>query len=340
MAVGSLTPQASAAHRTAKAKFIQLGHDDPAATGARVRAELSAGLLADAAAVAPKYLYDALGSHLFEAITELVEYYPTRTEAAIFEKNARAIAAATGTGKVLIDLGAASCAKAARLFGHLLPRQYVPVDISVEFLRGAVNALQERHPDIPMVGVGVDFSEQLVLPPEVDGGERLFFYPGSSIGNFTPTEAQVFLSQVAAQAGAVGTGGLLIGVDLVKPKSILEPAYDDAVGVTAAFNRNLLLNVNRWLGSDFNPAQWDHIGLFNEDSSRIEMHLAAKQALNVTWPGGQRTFTKGQRLHTENSYKYTIDSFTALLKSSGFAHVQHWTDDQTWFGVFYASTNA
>lgn len=319
------------------AQFIQIGRSDHSSTRERVCAELGASLLAEVPFVAPKYLYDALGSHLFEAITELAEYYPTRTEASIFADNAPAIAQAAGTGKVLIDLGAASCAKAARLFPHLLPRQYVPVDISVDFLRVAVGALQQRHPDIPMLGVGVDFSTELQLPPEVQTGERLFFYPGSSIGNFTPDEARVFLSQVAAQAAVNGSGGLLIGVDLVKSKSILEPAYDDNIGVTAAFNRNLLLNVNRWLGSDFNPAQWDHVGLYNEKASRIEMHLQAKQALRVAWPGGQRTFTKGQRLHTENSYKYTVDGFANLLKSAGFGQVQHWSDGQEWFGVFYAS---
>ncbi len=314
----------------AGAQFIQLDQGDP--QGQDVAAELRAGLLADVPHVAPKFLYDALGSHLFEAITELDEYYPTRTEAAIFARHLDAIAQATGTGKVLIDLGAASCAKAARLFAKLQPKQYVAVDISVDFLRGAVEALQQRHPDIAMLGVGVDFSKRLTLPKEVMQGDRLFFYPGSSIGNFTPAQAKTFLSQIASQ----GSGGLLIGVDLVKPKDILEPAYDDKLGVTAAFNRNLLRNVNRRLGSNFDPAQWAHVGLYNEPASRIEMHLQARQALVVQWPGGQRTFNKGQRLHTENSYKYTPGQFVDLLQSAGFGRVQHWLDAQGWFGVFYA----
>ena len=323
--------------------LIQLHGEDAHA----VREELAAGLRARPAHIAPKFLYDALGSRLFDAITELPEYYPTRTEAAIFAQHGPAMAERISPGGVLIDLGAGSCAKAARLLPVLKPSAYVAIDISVEYLREALGALQQRHPGVPMLGLGLDFSQSLALPEGAQawlseqGAERAprtVFYPGSSIGNFSPPEALVLLRQAHAvcQGGGAG-GGLLIGVDLVKPSAVLEPAYDDALGVTAAFNRNLLLNVNRWLGADFNPSMWDHLALFNTVDSRIEMHLQARQGLTVRWAGGERAFAEGERLHTENSYKWTPSAFEALLREAGFGPAKLWTDDASWFGVFSAS---
>jgi L-histidine Nalpha-methyltransferase len=244
------------------------------------------------------------------------------------------MARAAGSGHTLVDLGAGNCAKAAGLFDVLRPRRYVAVDISVEFLRAALGELQHRHPTLPMVGVGQDFSQHLQLPAEAGAGSRLMFYPGSSIGNFTPAQAAAFLRQVriASMAG----GALLIGVDLVKPVAVLEAAYDDALGVTAAFNLNLLRNVNRVLGSDFDVAQWRHVALFNRADSRIEMHLEARCDVSVRWPLGQREWRAGQRLHTENSCKYSIEGFDALLRGAGFADVRCWTDEQGWFAVFLA----
>lgn len=309
---------------------VQLHIDDQAA----VRAELARGLLADSAWTSPKYLYDALGSRLFEAITELPEYYPTRTEAAIFEACLPAMAAAIGPGHTLIDLGAGNCAKAARLFTALQPARYVAVDISVDFLKQALTSLQRQHPHLPMLGVGMDFSTTLALPPEVGQGSRLFFYPGSSIGNFTPAQALPFLQQI--QKACKHQGGLLIGVDLVKSSTVLQAAYDDALGVTAAFNRNMLLHINQLLGSDFQIAQWQHRALFNTELSRIEMHLDARQDLTVRWPGGERHFAQGQGMHTENSYKYSVDGFAGLLTGAGFQKLQHWQDEAAQFCVFWA----
>ena len=222
--------------------FIQLHRADSAADAAAARA----ALLAPAASAAPKFFYDRLGSHLFEAITELPEYYPTRTEAAIFDRCAAELARRTGTGMTLVDLGAGNCAKAARLFPLLEPRRYVAVDISVDFLRDALRQVQREHPHTDMVGVGLDFSTALALPDDVVEGRPVFFYPGSSIGNFTPEEAVGFLARVRARCAG---GGLVIGVDLVKPKHVLEAAYDDPLGVTAAFNLNLLRNLDRTIGS-------------------------------------------------------------------------------------------
>jgi L-histidine Nalpha-methyltransferase len=314
--------------------FVQLHFEDQAA----IRSELQQGLLATNATTSPKYLYDALGSRLFEAITELPEYYPTRVEASIFDQFLPEIAQTAGLGHALIDLGAGNCAKAARMFAALQPARYVAVDISVEYLKQALTSLQRQNPDLPMLGLGMDFSSSLKLPPEVNhaigANSRLFFYPGSSIGNFTPADALPFLRQIHTACN--GQGGLLIGVDLVKSTPVLQAAYDDALGVTAAFNRNMLLYINKLLGSDFNIAQWQHRALFNTELSRIEMHLDALQDLTVRWPGGERKFAKGEGIHTENSYKYTVESFTQLLKKAGFQAVQPWQDANQQFCVFWA----
>jgi dimethylhistidine N-methyltransferase len=311
-----------------------------------VHPELIAGLLATPARISPKFFYDALGSRLFDAITELPEYYPTRTEAAVFAQHGAEMARHVPEGAVLVDLGAGSCAKAARLFPVLQPAAYVPVDISVDYLRDTLAALQQRHPELPMLGLGMDFSTLFALGADTTTWlseralaqqPRVVFYPGSSIGNFLPDEALALLCQTHAvcESGGAG-GGLLIGVDRVKPRTILEPAYDDALGVTAAFNRNLLRHVNRLIGADFAPAAWQHVGLFNDSESRIEMHLQAMGAQTVRWSGGERTFADGERLHTENSYKWQPADFAALLREAGFGEPRHWTDANGWFSVFWA----
>ncbi|MEP6908375.1 MAG: L-histidine N(alpha)-methyltransferase [Pseudoxanthomonas sp.] len=302
--------------------------------------ELAESLGAGAASVSPKYLYDALGSTLFEAITALDEYYPTRTEASIFEASHPQITGALADAGIrspcLIDLGAGNCAKASSLIPHLQPRQYVPVDISVDFLRDAAEQVQSAFPALDIVGVGMDFSAGLVLPTEVNANDRVFFYPGSSLGNFPPDQALAFLQRIADPAQGAARG-LLLGIDLVKDKAPLEAAYDDALGVTAAFNKNLLRHVNRLLGSDFDTRQWRHLALFNEAESRIEMHLQAQKNLTVRWPGGERAFRGGERIHTESSYKYTVASMSALLRRAGFGKINYWTDPRGWFAVFWAS---
>ncbi|MDQ7746719.1 L-histidine N(alpha)-methyltransferase [Hydrogenophaga pseudoflava] len=327
---------------TAAPQFVQIHQSDDAA----LRAELAAGLLAEPARAAPKFFYDALGSRLFDAITELAEYYPTRTEAAIFAAHGAAMAQQVPPRAVLVDLGAGSCAKAARLFPVLRPGAYVAVDISVDYLRDAMAQLQQRHRQLPMLGLGLDFSARLALPPaaadwlerhDLAAAPRCLFYPGSSIGNFGPGEALALLRQAREMCAAGGPGGgILIGVDRVKDKAVLEPAYDDPLGVTAAFNRNLLLHVNTLLGSDFAPARWRHVAFYDEAASRIEMHLASDGAQTVRWPGGARHFADGERLHTEHSYKWTPEAFEALLREAGFGAATHWTDGRGWFSVFWA----
>ena len=296
--------------------------------------ELSCGLNAPGASISPKYLYDALGSKLFEAICELPEYYPTRTEAAIMARHGAEIARAVGPGATLIDLGAGNCAKAARLFPLVQPAQYVAIDISYDFLREAIERLKQRFPQIAMRGLGLDFSSSLDLPDVVAQDKRLFFYPGSSIGNFTPDEARAFLQRVRSQCSL--DGGLLIGIDLVKNKATLDAAYDDAIGVTGAFNLNVLRHVNRLIGADFDVSQWRHRGFFNPGESRVEMHLEAREDLAVRWQGGARTFAAGERIHTENSYKYRQSAALALLEQAGFKAVNVWTDPHEWFALIYA----
>lgn len=312
-----------------KPQLLQLHQADPAA----IRAELLAGLRAPVATVAPKYLYDALGARLFAAITELPEYYPTRTEAAIFATHAEAMAGQLPAFDTLVDLGAGNCEKAARLFAPFHVKRYVAVDISVDYLADSLDILRRQHPQMELMGIGLDFSSRLALPAEVGDGPRLLFYPGSSIGNFTPAEALAFLRQ--AHAAAQG-GGLLIGVDLVKSVEVLEPAYDDPLGVTAAFNLNLLLNVRRLASAEFSLADWKHVAFFNAAESRIEMHLEALRDVTVCWPEGERAFRAGERIHTENSYKWRLDDFAGLLQSANFKALQHWTDDRNWFAVFLA----
>ena len=305
---------------------------------ADILAELDAGLRADTAAIAPKFLYDALGSKLFEAICALPEYYPTRTEAAIFARHGADIARAVGQGATLIDLGAGNCAKAASLFPLLQPAQYVAIDIAYDFLREAIEGLRRRFPQIDMTGLGGDFSHTLALPDMVRREKRLFFYPGSSIGNFTPAQAGAFLRRVRLQCD--NDGALLIGMDLVKDKALFDAAYDDALGVTAAFNLNILRHVNQLIGADFDVGQWRHQGFFNAAESRVEMHLEASEALTVSWQGGARRFAKGERIHTENSYKYRQDAAVALLEQAGFRVAQLWTDPAGWFAVIDARAGA
>ncbi len=301
---------------------------------------MTAGLLARAAHIAPKHFYNLLGSKLFEAITLLDEYYPTRTEAAIFEAHRSDITQTISDSGIqnacLIDLGAGNCAKSAAFIAHLKPAQFVPVDISIEFLRDAASQVQASFPGLNIVGVGMDFSSTLSLPEAVQKNDRVFFYPGSSLGNFSPPDALRFLQQIASSEQG-NAKGLLLGIDLVKDAMVLEAAYDDAPGVTAAFNKNVLLNINEQLGTDFDLRQWRHVALFNAIESRIEMHLEATEDTTVRWPGHERAFASGERIHTENSYKYTLAGMTALLRQAGFSQVQHWTDSQSWFGVFWAT---
>jgi dimethylhistidine N-methyltransferase len=300
--------------------------------------DVVAGLTSRPKWLSPKYFYDAAGARLFDAITLLPEYYPTRTEAAIVQAHeaqiAQAVHACLPEAFVMADLGAGTCAKAARLFDALRPSIYLAIDISADYMQECLATLQRQHPHIAMVGLGHDFSRQLAVPHELLPHPVLTFYPGSSIGNFDRDGALRLLRQARRLSEG---GALMIGVDLVKDTAVLEAAYDDSLGVTAAFNLNLLRHVNHLAGCDFDTADWQHVAFFDGEQSRIEMHLQARRALSVRWPGGERRFDDGERIHTENSYKWTRAGFAALLREAGFEQVQSWTDPREWFAVLLAS---
>jgi dimethylhistidine N-methyltransferase len=304
------------------------------------RQELESSLLATQATISPKYFYDELGSSLFTSICRLQEYYPTRTEAAILTTQGSAMAqkirSTLGPIESLIDLGAGDCQKAAARFGDFQPRRYFAVDVSENFVTDAVRKLAAEFTEIEMLALARDLSQDWALPSSCPQRGRLFFYPGSSIGNFSPELAVEFLKRLR-QADRESCS-LLIGVDLVKPTEILEPAYDDALGITGAFNLNALNHVNRIINADFDVRDWRHVAFFNRQASRIEMHLEARRTVDVAWPSGARCFVAGERIQTEYSYKYDIDQFKTLLTQAGFSTEHVWSDDKRWFGVFLATS--
>ena len=295
--------------------------------------EIEIGLLSTSPNISPKFLYDPLGSHLFTAITLLPEYYPTATEKYIFTKYKKQITDAVGLGGTLIDLGAGNCQKAESFFSALKPSSYLAIDFSIEYLREALIKLKGKYPHIDMQCMGMDFTKQILIPHSLTETKRTFFYPGSSLGNFLNSEALHLLGQIKNQ---IEDGGLLFGVDLMKADSILLSAYDDPLKVTAAFNLNILNSVNSYLCANFKISQFGHKVKINHKENRVELYLEALDDLTVSWPGGSKKFEKGDLIHTENSHKYTIDSITQLLKSSGFEHHQIWTDPKTHFAVIYA----
>jgi len=312
-------------------RIVQRLDRDPAAE----RRALLDGLRAIPASIAPKYFYDALGCALFGAICELPEYYPTRTERAIFARHRSDIASAIGPGKQLVDLGAGDCAKAAAWLPVLAPSRYVAVDIAADALRAALGRLVLEHPDLDVRGVVADFTHGLDLAGELDDAPVTFFYPGSSIGNFAPEDAGMFLMDVQRHCRAPGSG-LLIGVDTRKDAARLEAAYADRLGVTAAFNRNVLLHVNRILGADFDPEAFVHQATYDAARGRVEMHLCAARDTTVHLDGVPRIYRAGERIHTENSYKYAPRDFEAILRAAGFETVRTWTDEDGDFAVYYA----
>jgi len=301
------------------------------------RRELVAGLLAPNASIAPKYLYDPLGCALFAAICELPEYYPTRTERAIFAAHREDFARMLGRGKQFVDLGAGDCAKARAWLPLLRPSRYVAVDFAGAELAAALARMAADFPDIAMLGVVTDLTQRLDLGADLTHDPVTFFFPGSSIGNFPPADARAFLAGVHRHCVAREGSGLLIGVDTKKDPARLVAAYDDEVGVTAAFDRNVLNHVNRLLGSDFRPGAFEHRASYDAASGRIAMHLVAGTAQAVRLPGTLRTFAPGERIHTEDSYKYSPAEFTAMLQGAGFRSVRCRQDADGDFAVFYAS---
>ncbi|HUL57044.1 MAG TPA: L-histidine N(alpha)-methyltransferase [Usitatibacter sp.] len=301
------------------------------------RSRVIEGLAARPARIEPKYFYDELGCALYGAICRLPEYYPTRTETALFRAHRSDIADAIGRNRQFVDLGAGDCCKAEGWLPFVAPARYVAVDIAAAEIESALARMAPEFPDVEMIGVVADFTRGLPLEGILDSRPCTFFYPGSSIGNFTPEEARAFLAKVRAQCASRPGSGLLIGVDGKKEKARLDAAYDDALGVTAAFNRNALVHLNRRFGFDFPLDAFVHRGFYSEERGRIEMHLEATREVVVRLGGTERRFAPGERIHTENSYKYRADEFAALLGQAGFASVRRWQSDDGGYFVFYAS---
>jgi dimethylhistidine N-methyltransferase len=282
--------------------------------------------------ISPKYFYDAQGSQLFDRICDLPEYYPTRTERGILTAFARDMAAEIGTGCDLVEFGAGSCSKVRLLLDELRPRRYLPIDISGEHLEQAAAQLERDHPGLLVLPVEGDYTQAVHLPPALAGAPRVGFFPGSTIGNFTPAEALQFLRGAAR---LLAGGGLLLGADLVKSPEVLHAAYNDSQGVTAAFNLNLLARANRELGCDFDLDAFWHSALYNPTERRIEMHLVSRCRQDVEVAGTRFTLEEGFSLHTENSYKFTVDSLRRLALQAGFRPGPVWTDEQRLFSVHW-----
>lgn len=304
---------------------------------AGARRALVDGLRRRPASIPPKYFYDRLGCALYAAICELPEYYPTRTERTIFAEYREAIAGAIGTGGQFVDLGAGDCCKAEGWLPFVMPSRYFAVDFAEDALARSLARLAESFPEVELAGIVVDFTEGLDLEADLDARPVTFFYPGSSIGNFSPPEARALLARIHRHCASRPGSGLLIGVDTKKDVMRLVRAYADPTGVTAAFNRNVLNHVNRLVGSDFHPEAWAHVGLYNAAASRIEMHLEASAAQVVSIGGEPRRFEGGERIHTENAYKYAPDDFAVLLRSAGFERIRRWQDADGAFAVFHAA---
>lgn len=308
-------------------------HPEPAA----FRAEVTAGLRRSPKTIPPKFFYDKRGSELFDEICRLDEYYPTRTEIGLLERHAAEMAAAIGDGTVLIEFGSGSSIK-IRLLLDRLPKlaAYMPIDISKEHLLASAGELVRQYPRLKVEAVCADYTRPLELPGtglEPNGKRRCVFFPGSTIGNFEPEEAEMFLRQAAALVGP--GGGLLIGVDLKKDAAVLHAAYNDARGVTADFNLNLLVRINAEAGGTFDLSAFSHRAFYNADAGRIEMHLVSERAQTVRIGDETFDFAAGEMIHTENSYKYDVEQFRALAGRAGFTARKLWTDDRQWFSLGY-----
>ncbi len=293
-----------------------------------------AGLTRNPKAIPCKFLYDARGSALFEQICELPEYYPTRTERRILRSHADEIAALAGADAQLIEFGSGSSAKTGILLDAMRPSAYVPVDISAEQLSSAAQSLAARYPRVEIVAICADYTADDFVPVLPSGpGRRVVFFPGSTIGNLEPDEAERFLMRCGSIVGR--GGGVVIGVDLKKDPAVLNAAYDDAAGVTAAFNLNLLARMNRELNGSFDLSRFAHDAFYSEASGRIEIYIRSLEPQIVRVAGRAIPFAAGERIHTEYSYKYDIDAFQGLATRAGFRPVRAWTDPDRLFSVQY-----
>jgi dimethylhistidine N-methyltransferase len=300
---------------------------------ANLREEVIAGLSKTNKELPCKLFYDERGSELFERICELEEYYPTRTEARIMDDHGGEMAAAVGEDCLLIEYGSGSSEKTRILLDRLCnPVAYVPIDISREHLMESSRGIAREYPRLEVLPICADYEQQIDIPEPVRRAKtRLVYFPGSSIGNFHPPSARRHLTRMAQQAGPGGR--LLIGVDLKKDPDVLNSAYNDRDGVTAEFNRNILLRINREIGTQFDPNRFAHHAYYNEAAGRVEMHLVSLEHQTVRLDGVEHVFEEGESIWTESSYKYDLDEFAQLASGAGFVRESVWTDDDEWFSV-------
>jgi dimethylhistidine N-methyltransferase len=281
--------------------------------------------------LSPKYFYDATGSELFEQITVLPEYYPTRTELGILRDRGSEISALIPKGAALVEFGAGATTKVRRLLNECAFGAYVPVDISGDFLKAQADVLRQDFPDLAVYPVAADFTASFALPEAVSSMPKVGFFPGSTLGNFEPHEACRFLRSARKILGQ--DAQMVIGVDLEKDERVLYDAYNDAAGVTARFNLNVLNRINRELGGDFDTSAFIHRAIYNRERHRIEMHLISKKAQTARVLGRSFSFRAGESIHTESSYKYSLERFNALARGSGWTPRESWTDAARMFSV-------
>jgi dimethylhistidine N-methyltransferase len=308
---------------------------DPDDLRAEFLRDVIEGLRAIPKTIPSKYLYDKEGSVLFDRICELDEYYPTRTELRILHDHAPEMAARLGPACVVIEYGSGSSNKTAPLLANLeRPVLYAPIDVARDHLLDAAGRIATAFPDIDVCPIHGDFTQEFEVPePEWAARRRVVYFPGSTIGNFALEDRERLLAQIARVCGS--GGGLLVGADLRKPVDVLEPAYDDREGVTAAFNLNLLDHINRELGADFDRTRFRHRAPWIEEHGRIEMHLESLQDQLVTIAGERIAFAAGETVRTEYSHKFTLDGFAAMAARAGLEVRQVWTDPREWFSVQY-----
>lgn len=303
----------------------------PAATS--LHDEILEGFRAEQKFASPKFFYDRRGSELFDRICIQPEYYPTRTEEAILADAAEEIAEIAGQEATLVELGSGASRKVRLLLEAMQPSSYLGIDISRDFLLASTRRLAADYPWLEVHAACADFSRAMSMPAGLNCQHPVGFFPGSSIGNFDPSDAEAFLRGLHSLL-PMGSG-LLIGVDLIKDKAVLEAAYNDAAGVTAAFNLNLLARLRDELDADIEPRHFAHRAFFNDEASRIEMHLVSQMPQVITVAGERFRFRKGETLHTENSYKYSVAGFQALAGRAGFQPCAQWIDSQHLFSVHY-----
>ncbi len=297
--------------------------------------EVLQGLTSRPRRIAPKFFYDERGSRLFDAICDVPEYYLTRTEMGILEFCADDIARLIGPDTTLIELGSGASKKIRLMLEALRPKRYLGIDISREFLRQSVERLAQDYPWLEVHAARADFMQDFTLPQGAEHGKKLAFFPGSTIGNFEPYEARMFLQRIRRMIKP--DGALLVGVDLKKDHKVLHAAYNDSAGITAQFNLNLLQRLRDELGAEINPQGFKHRAFYNDPRGRIEMHLVSCRAQDVRLHGQRFHFEPDDSIHTENSYKYSVDEFHALARAAGLRPRQVWLDAERLFSVHYLS---